>query len=186
MKSISGYISNLGSKLHDLPLLLMRVILAYSFFNPGLMKWKNIEGTAYWYESLGIPLPKFNVILSASTEMAGVFLLLLGLGTRVISIPLIIVLLVAMITVHIGNGWLAIADSSAPGIADRLSKAKDLLKEHGNYEWLTEQGGFVILQNGIEFPAMYIVMLLALLAFGPGKVSVDNLIHRYYQRKKSS
>ena len=77
-----------------------------------------------------------------------------------------------------GNGWLAIASSENAEVASRLGKAKDILQTNGNYEWLTEKGSFVILNNGIEFPVIYSVLLLVLLAFGPGKLSVDFLIKK--------
>ena len=51
----------------------------------------------------------------------------------------------------------------------RLARAKDILQEHGNMNWLTEYGNFVVLNNGIEFAATYFVMLLALLYLGSGK-----------------
>ena len=41
-------------------------------------------------------------------------------------------------------------------------------------EWLTENGGFVVLNNGIEFAATYLIMLLVLFFIGGGKyVSLD-------------
>ncbi len=43
--------------------------------------------------------------MAASTEMAAVILLPLGLATRIISIPLIITMLVAIFTVHYSNGF---------------------------------------------------------------------------------
>ena len=45
--------------------------------------------------------------MAATTELLGVFLLTLGLLTRFISIPLMVVMLVAIFTVHLGNGFSA-------------------------------------------------------------------------------
>ena len=69
------------------------------------MKLKNFDGIAEWFGSLGIPFPTLNAILATGTETAGVILLFFGLATRLISIPLIIVMLVAIGTIHIGNGF---------------------------------------------------------------------------------
>jgi len=80
-------------------------VLAYGFYMPAKMKWSNIEGITQWYEGMGIPMPALNAYLSASTEAAGVVLLFLGLGTRLISIPLMVVMLVAIGTVHWANGF---------------------------------------------------------------------------------
>ena len=44
-------------------------------------------------------------LLTASVEIIGVVLLTLGLFTRLISIPLMIIMVVATITVHISNGF---------------------------------------------------------------------------------
>ncbi len=89
----------------DIPLLVIRLLLAYGFYSPAKMKWKDINGIGEWFSSLGIPFPQANAYLAASTEAAGVVLLTLGLATRIISIPLIITMLVAIYTVHKGNGF---------------------------------------------------------------------------------
>jgi len=90
-------------------------------------------------------------------------------------------MLVAIFAVHWDQGWAAIADSSSQEVAVRLGVAKDLLREHGNYSWLTEKGNLVVLNNGIEFAVTYLVMLLALLFTGGGRyVSLDYYLSRLY------
>ena len=60
--------------------------------------------------------------------------------------------------------------------------ARAILKEHGNYQWLTEAGNITILKNGIEFAATYFIMLLMLLFSGAGRYcSVDYWIARKYR-----
>ena len=56
--------------------------------------------------------------------------------------------------------------------------AREILQENGNYSWLTEKGSFVVLQNGAEFVVTYIVMLLTLISFGPGRISLDFLLEK--------
>ena len=121
--------------------------------------------------------------LAVGSEVLGAIALLAGLGTRWFCIPLMVTMLVAIFAVHLKNGWQAIADPMSPfanenvgGAIDRLDKARDLLKEHGNYEWLTETGNFVVSNNGIEWAATYFVMLLVLFFVGAGKLSLDHLI----------
>lgn len=92
-------------QLKDLPLLFFRLVLAYGFWGPATMKWNDISAIGDWFASMEIPFPLLNAYLAASTELAGVFLLILGLGTRFISIPLIITMLVAIFTVHFSNGF---------------------------------------------------------------------------------
>ncbi len=91
--------------LKDIPLLLMRLVLAYGFFNPGMMKWRNMDDIISWFGEMGLPFPALNAYLAASTEVGGAVLLLLGFGTRIITIPLMIVMLVAIFSVHLLNGF---------------------------------------------------------------------------------
>jgi putative oxidoreductase len=107
MKTVQMYQKMTGklSNLQDLPLFFFRLILAIGFFTPAMMKWKNIGGIAEWFGSMGIPMPVLNAYMAATTEMAAVILLPLGLATRFISIPLMITMVVAIVTVHIGNGF---------------------------------------------------------------------------------
>jgi putative oxidoreductase len=66
--------------------------------------------------------------------------------------------------------------------AERLSRAKEILQEHGNYEWLTGRGSLVVLNNGIEFAATYFVMLLSLFFTGGGRyTSLDHLIAQRFK-----
>jgi putative oxidoreductase len=108
MNKILKIYSSITGKLlagFDLTLLLIRIVLAYGFYSTAVMKWNNITGVAEWFGSLGIPMPTLNAYLAASTESVGVVLLSLGLATRLISIPLIIVMIVAIVTVHWANGF---------------------------------------------------------------------------------
>jgi len=91
----------------DLPLLFLRLILAFGFYNPAMMKLKDINAIGEWFESMDYPLPYLNAYLASITEGLGVILLLLGLGTRIISIPLMITMLVAIFAVHYANGFSA-------------------------------------------------------------------------------
>jgi len=91
--------------LKDIPLLFIRLVLAYGFYTPAIMKWGNMAGIAEWFGSMGIPFPTLNAYLSATAEISGVVLLTLGLATRLISIPLIISMIVAIVTVHLKNGF---------------------------------------------------------------------------------
>lgn len=95
---VSGYGKSIS-------LLFARLIVAYGFYGPAMMKWSDIDSVASWFGTLGIPFPTLNAYMAASTEMAGVVLLTLGLLIRLISIPLIVVMLVAIFTVHIHNGF---------------------------------------------------------------------------------
>lgn len=165
--------------------LALRLYLAPVFWMAGTSKidfstFMPYESTVNWFGNpdwgLGLPLPSLMAFLAGWTEVLGAIFLLVGFGVRWISVPLMVTMLVAIFSVHLQNGWLAIATGS--GIfatertmeaVERLSRAKDILKEHGNYSWLTEHGNFVVLNNGIEFAATYFIMLLVLFFIGAGK-----------------
>tara|TARA_B100001063_G_scaffold73705_1_gene67906 strand:- start:1265 stop:1729 length:465 start_codon:yes stop_codon:yes gene_type:complete len=148
-------------------------------------KYNGFENTVGWFDhGLGLPFPVIMAFLATATELVGAVFLLVGFATRYITVPLMVVMLVAIFAVHWPNGWSAIADGAADsGVSDRVSAARSILREHGNYTWLTEKGNFVILNNGIEFGVTYLIMLLSLFFTGAGKVvSVDYWIARYFNK----
>ena len=173
--------------------LLLRLYLVPIFWAAGSKKISSIDSTIEWFGNpdwgLGFPFPALMAWMASLTEAGGAVLLLFGLGVRWISIPLMVTMIVAAVTVHIQNGWLAIAEGTGffatertMGAIDRLDHVKDILKEHSNYSWLTENGPIVVLNNGIEFAATYFIMLLALLIIGAGKyASLDYWIAKRFR-----
>ena len=165
--------------------LALRLYLVPIFWMAGTNKLAHFQQTVEWFGNtdwgLGLPFPVLLATLATSAEIMGAILLAVGLLTRFISIPLIITMLVALVTVHLPNGWQAIADPNAPFASaqviasnEKLEKARQILETYGNYDWLTSSGSFVILNNGIEFAVTYLVMLLALLILGGGRyLSLD-------------
>jgi putative oxidoreductase len=145
-------------------------------------------GNSEW--GLGLPSPELLAYLASYTEYFGAILLLIGLAVRWVSLPLMATMVVAAVTVHMENGWLAIAEGTGlfatartEGAIERLDIAKRILQDHGNYSWLTENGGFVVLNNGIEFATTYFIMLLALFFTGAGNYfSLDYWIARKWRR----
>jgi len=109
MKALKVYMefTRLSEYLQSLALLFARVVVAYGFYEPAMMKWGDIKSVAEWFGSMGIPFPTLNAYMAASTEALGVVLLTLGLLTRFISIPLIVVMIVAIVTVHLPHGFSA-------------------------------------------------------------------------------
>ncbi len=93
------------SSLKDLPPLMFRLMLAYGFYEPAMQKFNNFATIPAWFEKIGIPFPTLNAYMAVGTELAGVALLTLGLATRFISVPLIVVMLVAIKTVHWQHGF---------------------------------------------------------------------------------
>lgn len=100
-------LSSLLSSLSHLPPLIFRLVLAYGFYDPAMKKLADIESFAGFLGSMNFPFPLANAYLAAGTEAAGVVLLTLGLFTRLISIPLMFVMIIAISTVHLGSGFQA-------------------------------------------------------------------------------
>lgn len=192
---------NAIKRLDFVPLTLIRLYLAPIFIIAGYNKYANFDDVVMWFGDtqwgLGLPFAPVLVALTIMAELVGGVALALGVATRPFSVMLLITMAVAMVKVHWQHGWHAITptdpsssmaslfaftqagqDSLANSAqaAQRLSRAKEILQTHGNYDYLTETGNFVVLNNGIEFGATYFVMLLVLLVYGAGFFSVDNLL----------
>lgn len=100
-------VEKITSNFQSLALFFARLTVAYGFYEPAMNKWKNINDVAAWFGTLGIPYPTLNAYAAVITESLGVVLLTLGLLTRIISVPLIVVMLVAIFTVHFEHGFAA-------------------------------------------------------------------------------
>jgi putative oxidoreductase len=105
MKNLCSKLSELLGKLDFVSLLLFRLVLAYGFYGPAMKKLDNIAGIAAWFESMNIIYPTLNAYAVTATESLGVVLLALGLGTRLITVPLMVIMVVAITTVHWSNGF---------------------------------------------------------------------------------
>ena len=167
------------------------------------------ENVVSWFGNtewgLGLPFPDLLAFLAGWTEFLGGWLLFLGLFTRLVSIPLIFTMLVAINSVHWHNGWFAIAPSSGDSspakvlswfnieaaqqslensneVSQRLSKINEIIETHGFPSYLLEKGSVAILNNGIEFATIYLAMLLSLLFTGAGRfVSLDYWVFKRFR-----
>ncbi len=174
--------------------LALRLYLVPIFWMAGTKKLADMDSIIEWFGNpdwgLGLPFPEFMAWAATLTEVGGAVLLLIGFAVRWISVPLMVTMVMAMVSVHGAHGWLAIAEGSGPfaterteGAMERLEVARNILQEHGNYEWLTENGSFVVLNNGIEFAATYFIMLLVLFFIGGGRFfSMDYWIRKAFMR----
>jgi putative oxidoreductase len=95
-----------NSAAHDLGLLLVRLILGVVLMFHGSQKlfgWfdgPGMDGFTSFLTALEIPMPHVSAYLSAGTEFAGGALLVLGFLTRLVAIPVVVNMIVAIITVH--------------------------------------------------------------------------------------
>ncbi|MCB0317611.1 MAG: DoxX family protein [Bdellovibrionales bacterium] len=142
-EKLNNLVMSFGCKLQDPLLFLIRLYWGYQFFLAGKGKFENFERTVGFFTNLGIPMPELNVYLAAGTEMIGGLLLLVGLGARIVSLPLIFTMFIAYIT----------ADYEA--FINVFSDPKAFTK---------------------AAPFTFMLASLIVLAFGPGRWSLDSII----------
>ena len=158
MKKIIQYYESVINVLNSLapiiPLLLLRLILAWEFGESGLEK---LHGTN-WFEELTFPFPfsllsaDTNWVLSTWFELVGATALALGIATPFFSVSLMVITIVAILSVH----W-----------PEHFSNVSEFLR---GYRLVDEDGdGF----GNYKLPVIYLVMLLPLLFNGAGKFSLD-------------
>lgn len=97
----STTLDKIASFLPDPLLLAVRLYWGWQFFQTGKGKLGNLEGTTEFFTELGLPFAKLNAIMAGSTECFGGLLLLVGLFSRFVSVPLIATMVVAYLTAHL-------------------------------------------------------------------------------------
>lgn len=134
-------------------LLVLRLMFGYQLFQTGKGKLDNIDRFVGFLTHLGIPMPAFNAHFVASLECVGGLLLMLGLASRLISIPLTVNFVVAYLT----------ADHDAV------------------VNFFKDQDAFT---NAAPF--LFLLTALVILAFGPGRLSLDAIIRWFVTRKQGA
>ncbi|HKP95284.1 MAG TPA: DoxX family protein [Fibrobacteria bacterium] len=81
-----------------LPPLIARITVGWVFVESGWGKLHHLDKVAAFFTDLGLPAPGFQAHLVAATEFAGGLLLLTGLFTRLASVPLAVIMSVAIAT----------------------------------------------------------------------------------------
>ena len=131
-------------------LLLLRLVIGYGFMAHGYAKLhRGPDKFATLLAFLHVPFPHFTAWFVTIVELAGGFALIIGAFVLLLSVPLIILHLVAMSTIHIHYGFSSV-----------------------NTIGLTPQGP-LFGPPGFEISLLYIGGILVLAAFGPGRLSVD-------------
>ncbi|MEJ7576010.1 MAG: DoxX family protein [Pyrinomonadaceae bacterium] len=142
----------LWSKWAPLPL---RLVIGYGFMAHGYAKLsRGPEGFANILQTLGVPAPSLMAWMTALIEFFGGLAIIAGAFVPIVSIPLIIIMLVAMFTVHLPYGFSSIT----------LRRMTATGPEFGT--------------PGYEVNLLYIAGLLTLVLGGTGAFSVDRLLAR--------
>jgi len=137
----------------DTLLLLIRGYWGCQFFVSGKGKLMNLDDVTKFFSDLQIPAPHFNAILASCTECFGGLLLMAGLLTRLTTIPLIVTMVVA---------YLSVADDKAALLG--------ILNDQDPFFKAT--------------PFLFLYASLIIFAFGPGRVSLDALLHLIFRKRR--
>ena len=137
----------------------LRLIVGYGFMEHGYAKFiRGPEWFATILQALHVPVPHLMAWLTILVELIGGAAVLTGAFIRLASIPMVIVLLTAMFSVHLRYGFSSIKLMAITPTGARLGPA------------------------GYEPDLLYIACLVALVLGGSGPFAIDNLFAR--RRKK--
>jgi putative oxidoreductase len=133
----------------------LRLVIGIGFMVHGWAKLsRGPSGFAKLLTQIGAPLPETTAWVSTFVELLGGLAIFVGAFVAIVSVPLIVMMLVAMFTVHLKYGFSSI-----------------------NTIGLT-QNGPQFGPPGYEVNLLYIAGLLALISGGAGALSIDRLLSR--------
>ncbi len=95
---LESLLTSVGNFLQCFVLLAVRLFWGWGFAQTGWGKLTHLDRTAGFFASIDIPLPKLNAILAGGTECLGGILLMLGLASRLVTVPLMFVMVIAYLT----------------------------------------------------------------------------------------
>ena len=131
----------------------LRLIVGYGFMQHGFSKLsRGPDEFVAILHAMGVPHPHFMAWLTILTELLGGLAVLLGAFVRIVSMPMVAVLLVAMFKVHLPYGFSSI----------RLLAVTPTGAKFGPV--------------GYEIILLYLACLAALIIGGPGPFAIDGLI----------
>ena len=133
----------------------LRLVMGFGFMAHGWAKLsRGPSGFAKLLAQIGAPLPETTAWVSTFVELLGGLAIFVGAFVEVVSVPLIVMMLVAMFTVHLKYGFSSI-----------------------NTIGLTQDGP-QFGPPGYEVNLLYIAGLLSLILGGAGALSIDRLLAR--------
>ena len=141
----------------------LRLVIGYGFMAHGWAKLsRGPAGFARLLEQIGTPLPELTAWVSTLFEVLGGLAILAGACVAVVSVPLIVMMLVAMFTVHLRYGFSAINTIGLTAAGPQFGPP------------------------GYEVNLLYIAGLLALILGGAGPLSIDRLLARIKREPTAS
>jgi putative oxidoreductase len=133
----------------------LRLIIGFGFMAHGWAKLsRGPSGFAKLLAQIGAPLPEATAWASTFVELLGGLAIFVGAFVEVVSIPLIVMMLVAMFTVHLKYGFSSINTIGLTAAGPKFSPP------------------------GYEVNLLYIAGLISLILGGAGALSIDRLLFR--------
>src|SRR5215472_16023934 len=140
---------------------LLRVMAGGVFFWEGILKFVYLNQGVGRFTNLGMPFPMFTADFVGGLEIVGGLLVMAGLLTRVIAIPFVIEMIVAMLSTKISH-YLGTSPLPLPPAPPKI-------------------GAWAVLHE-IRSEYAQIMVVLYLLINGPGKWSIDALLNRWWAK----
>lgn len=133
----------------------LRLIVGFGFMQHGYAKLaRGPEHFAVILHALGVPAPDLLAVATIAVELLGGLAVLLGFLIPLASLPMAVVLLVAIFTVHLPNGFSSIKLLSVNAAGAHFG------------------------QPGYETDLLYLAALAALVLGGSGPLALDGLLLR--------
>jgi putative oxidoreductase len=133
----------------------LRLIIGFGFMAHGWAKLsRGPSGFANLLTQIGAPLPEAMAWASTFVELLGGLAIFVGAFVEVVSVPLIVMMVVALFTVHLKYGFSAV-----------------------NTIGLTDEGP-QFGPPGYEINLLYIAALVSLILSGAGALSFDRFLRR--------
>jgi len=131
----------------------LRLIVGYGFMAHGFAKLsKGPEAFATILQAMGVPGPHFMAWATILIELLGGLAVMLGAFVTLVSLPMVVVLLVAMFTVHLPYGFNSIKLLAVSAAGAQFGPP------------------------GYETNLLYIACLVALVFGGSGPMAIDSII----------
>ena len=138
----------------------LRLIVGYGFMEHGFAKLsRGPEAFAVILHTMGVPAPHLMAWLTISTELIGGLAVLLGAFVPLVSVPMAVVLFVAMLTVHLPYGFSSI-------------KLLSVMSGRAQFG-----------PPGYELDLLYLACLAALVLGGSGPLAVDHYLSKKWKAR---
>jgi len=140
----------------------LRLIVGYGFMDHGFAKLsKGPENFAAILHVIGVPVPHLLAWLTILTELIGGLAVLLGAFLPLVSLPMAVLLFVAIFTVHLPYGFSSIKLMSVTAGRAQLGPP------------------------GYECDLLYLACLAALVLGGSGPLAIDGLLRKWRKNGRS-